>query len=249
MLSEDELQVVDIKAENLILEDTNVELRTYADCDSYREKLLSGTKSYVRIYWNDGVETQEPVQWEKITEEDLAQIHSGKTITKVGYVPSIQQNVTMKIGPRAYSMENLSGVRGMKDLDYVFDGLINEAAGTPSGEFKGFDFSNNRASIIYDFQETVNLKGMDIWCNYGNDQGIKKMKVAVWDEEQERWVILKDEDGTEQEFIMNWQTAVQVAEKQSIAFPGVDTKKVKIIILDAGYKWNKFSIREIEFQS
>lgn len=249
MLSEDELQVVDIKAENLILEDTNVELRTYADCDGYREKLLSGTKSYVRIYWNDGVETQEPVQWEKITEEDLAQIHSGKTITKVGYVPSIQQNVTMKIGPRAYSMENLSGVRGMKDLDYVFDGLINEAAGTPSGEFKGFDFSNNRASIIYDFQETVNLKGMDIWCNYGNDQGIKKMKVAVWDEEQERWVILKDEDGTEQEFIMNWQTAVQVAEKQSIAFPGVDTKKVKIIILDAGYKWNKFSIREIEFQS
>ena len=51
---------------------------------SYTEKNLPGTKSYVRVQWNDGVETQEPVVWEAITEEDLQKLRAGESIEKNG---------------------------------------------------------------------------------------------------------------------------------------------------------------------
>ena len=38
-------------------------------------------------------------------------------------------------------------------------------------------------------------------------------------------------------------------EKQSISFDTVRTSKVQIIITDVGYTWNKFAMREIDYQA
>lgn len=246
-IPENELQVESIQAENLWLSEEEMQLKTYEGCEGYMEKQLPGTKSYVRVKWNDGVETQEPVQWEPVTEEELLRLRAGEIVTKTGFVPAINQNATMQISTSLCTLENITCVRGNADLKYVFDGKTNESTMTPSGEFKAGDFSNDKAAMIYDFRKDVALNGLNIWCNYGNDQGIKKIKVAVWNEQEQNWKTLKDENGNDREYTFDWQTAVQAAEMKSINFETVNTQKVKIIILDAGYKWGKFSIREMEF--
>lgn len=244
-IPENELKVESIQAENLWLSEEEMQLKTYEG--GYTEKQLPGTKSYVRVTWNDGVETQEPVQWEPVTEEELSRLRSGEIVTKTGFVPGINQNATMQISTYLCTLENITCVRGNADLKYAFDGKINESTMTPSGEFKAGDFSNDKAAMIYDFKKDVALNGLNIWCNYGNDQGIKKIKVAAWDAQEQNWNTIKDENGNDREFTFNWQTAVQAAEMQSIHFNTVNTQKVKIIVLDAGYKWGKFSVREMEF--
>lgn len=81
--AQSELQIQKITAEDLKISQGNITLTTYG---SYTEKNLSGTKSYVRVQWNDGVETQEPVVWEAITEEDLQKLRAGESIEKNGVV-------------------------------------------------------------------------------------------------------------------------------------------------------------------
>lgn len=95
-LPNDQLSIVNVKVEDLKINLENLKLATYKNTN-YTEKNLPGTKSYVRIEWNDGIETQEPVTWDAVTHSDIKKITAGEIVNKKGYVPSVNQEVIMKI--------------------------------------------------------------------------------------------------------------------------------------------------------
>lgn len=241
----------------------SVELKTYPgqgggeNGGDYVEKNLPGTKSYVRVEWSDGVQTQEPVKWDPITAEDIEALKSGQTIEKQGTVTitsepekgayEYPERVTMKIIPPAW---DYTGITPNNDLGLLFDGKINEA-GAASAEFgvNATDMQTGNVSITYNFQKEVLLSGIDLWTNYGNSQGIKAFEIAVWDAEKGDWTTLKDEKGQNRLFEPEWKTAEQDAEEYAVTFPEVSTDKVKIIVKDAGLEWGKVAMREIEFHT
>lgn len=251
-----DLKIEEIQAEDLVIPENKIELKTYKGTN-YIEKNLEGTKSYVRVKWNDGVETQEPVTWDSITEEDLSALRSGKAITKEGLVkitsiPGTQnfEKTTMQIKPEGYISDayKAEGIHG--DLELLFDKKIDEND-ADSAEFTGDleAMKQGKWIISYDFEELMDISGIDMWTNYGKDQGIKKCKVATWDEEANDWNIIKEND-SEKEFVLDWKTQQdEPMEKQSISFDTVRTSKVQIIITDVGYTWNKFAMREIDYQA
>lgn len=261
VITNDQLQVTNIKAEDLKLTKDQLSLKTYKKADGtvYTEKLFAGTKSYVRVDWNDGIETQEAVFWDEITQSDIDTLNNNTSVEKDGYIPSIDKTVKMQIqlieGPPAppYYMDNLLP-RNANSLGYVFDGVIGvHGDNTPSGEFAvpGNDISAQESSITYDFQQKESLSGIDIWTNYGYGQGITKFKVAVWDELTKDWILLKNQQGLE-EFTLDWggnNDKDNQLRKLGVSFTETETSKVKIIITGANKIWeNRFSIREIEFK-
>lgn len=135
-------------------------------------------------------------------------------------------------------------------LELLFDGAIDNG---DSGNFKAeaTDLEKMRsgdAFIEYNFKEKVQLSGIDMWTNYGADQGIKKFKVTTLNENGE-WVFVKDEDGVlDKEFTLNWTTKVETCEKLGVTFNPVTTSKVRIYVTDVGNTWgSKFAMREIKF--
>lgn len=137
-------------------------------------------------------------------------------------------------------------------LELLFDGVIDNG---DSGNFKAeaTDLEKMRsgdAFIEYNFKEKVQLNGIDMWTNYGSDQGIKKFKVATLNENGE-WVFVKDEDGVlDKEFTLNWTTKVEDCEKLGVTFNHVTTNKVRIYVTEVGNTWgSKFAMREIKFNT
>ena len=240
-----------------------MELKTYPgqgggeNGGDYVEKNLPGTKSYVRVEWSDGVQTQESVKWDPITAEDIAALKNGQTVEKQGTVTitsepekgayEYPERVTMKIIPPAW---DYTGITPKNDLGLLFDGKINEA-GAASAEFgvNEADMQAGNVSITYNFQKEVLLSGIDLWTNFGKSQGIKAFEVAVWDAEKGDWTILKDKNDQPKLFEAEWTTEEQAAEEYAVTFPEVSTDKVKIIVKDAGLEWGKVAMREIEFHT
>lgn len=145
---------------------------------------------------------------------------------------------------------------GSNQVELLFDGKVN---GGNSGSFKAEEddlkkMAAGDAWIQYNFSEEVELSGINMWTNFGNDQGIKKFKVAIPDEKG-NWTFIKDENGQEdKEFNLNWTTSKEECEKQGVEFEAVNTDKVRIYVLDAGHTWEtggiyKFAMREIEFNA
>ncbi|MDO5048492.1 MAG: LPXTG cell wall anchor domain-containing protein [Actinomycetaceae bacterium] len=99
-LLENQLQVEKVTAEDLRVTPGQVALRSYdkAHGGPFTEKTLPGTKSYVRVLWNDGVETQEPVVWDAITTADLDLLNAGTSVNKTGVIPTLDnRKVAMRI--------------------------------------------------------------------------------------------------------------------------------------------------------
>ena len=142
-----------------------------------------------------------------------------------------------------YSSEHLEG-----DVKLLFNNVID---GDERADFTVLqeDMEADRVSILYDFKKDVKVTGIDFWTNFGEDQGIKSFKVAVWNPETESWETLQ-EDQADKVYTLNWETAEKdIIEKQGVELPGVRTSKIKIILKDVGYIWNKFSMREIQFRT
>lgn len=257
-VAQDNLQITGIEAEDLKIREDKIELEQYEN--GYKEKNLPGTKSYVRVKWNDGVETQEPVVWEPITDEDIAQLKVGKSIEKKGTVKvnsipgkPFEASTTMTVTPEEaplpppYSVE---GATVLKDTGYLFDGKIHEKD-AQSAEFstKKEDMASGKVAITYDFQKEVKLSGIDMWTNFGAKQGITSFNLATWDKDAKDWKVLNDGDGQAQLFTLNWQTNEEGQEEQSVSIEPIKTSKVKIIVKDAGLEWKKFAMREIQFDT
>lgn len=98
-VSADHLRVVEITAHDIEVVQGQAKLVSYDKNHGgpFTEKTLPGTRSYVRVQWNDGIETQEPVVWDAVTDDDLAKLNSGVSVEKSGTVPSVGQSVTMRI--------------------------------------------------------------------------------------------------------------------------------------------------------
>lgn len=253
-VASENLRVEKVQAEDIKIHRNRVTLKTYRKIDGsiYTEKTLPGTKSYVRVTWNDGVETQEPVIWEPITNVELAELSKNEELVKVGHIPSINRSVTMKIqleNPTLlpYSSENLLPVLDAS-LSYVFDGKIGETEGAvPSGEFRveGNNFRTKECSISYDFKKSTQLSGVHFWTNYGAGQGVTSFRLAVWDSDINGWKPIENN----KEYQLNWGDDNSMRQL-GVTFPSVMTNKVKIIITGANLKWsNKFSVREITFDT
>lgn len=140
----------------------------------------------------------------------------------------------------------------LSQLELLFDGAIEDGdSGTFKAEVEDLKKMEAGNSFIeYNFKENVQLSGIDMWTNYGADQGIKKFKIATLNKNGE-WVFVKDEDGSvDKEFILNWTTAEETCEKIGVTFNPVITNKVRIYITDVRNTWgNKFAMREIKFNT
>lgn len=217
----------------------------------YTEPNLPNTHSYVDVTWNDGVITQEFVKWDPITEIDLKKINSGEVVKKKGVLPNLKgtpglATATLNIDivqALPYSSENLGTANNQLELAKLFDGNLE----SNSGEFK---FASNKlptdkeVNIQYNFKELINLDVISFTTNYGQDQGIKKFKLAVWDEALNHWVNL------EEEHTLAWtpEGKTELGETLSVNLNGIETSKIKIILTDAGLTWgNKIAMRQIEF--
>lgn len=257
-VAQENLQITKICAEDLEISENDITLKQYGD---YTEKNLPGTKSYVRVQWNDGVETQEPVVWDPITSEDIEQLNAGKQIEKNGQVMITSlpgerrtEQTKMAITPikEVVPPYTIEGMDVRNDVGYLFDGKIDEA-GAISAEFSTTKeaLDSGTVSIIYDFKEKLIVDGIDMWTNFGQDQGIKSFNIAVWNQDTEIWETLKDEQGQDKLFTLNWQKKVESPmEKIGVSFDPVATSKIKLIIKDAGLKWqSKFAMREIAFHT
>lgn len=257
-VAQENLQITEIRAEDLEISENKIELNQYGD---YTEKNLPGTKSYVRVQWNDGVETQEPVVWDAITPEDMEQLKAGNSIEKNGQVTITSlpgemrtEQTKMTITPVEEEVPpyTAEGMTVRNDVGYLFDGKIDEKGAT-SAEFSTTKeaLASGTASITYDFKEKVIVDGINLWTNFGQDQGIKSFNVAVWNQETEAWETIKDENGQDRLFTLDWKQKVESPmEKLSVSFDPIATSQTKLIIKDAGLTWNsKFAMREIAFHT
>lgn len=259
-LSKKELKVVQVEDSEVTVLEGQAALKQYTSAvaghegEVYTEPNLPNTKSYVNVTWNDGVVTQEFVKWEAITEEDLAKLNSGESITKSGVLPNLKgvdgvTNPTLKIEvttpppPPPYASENLGTENSQTELAKLFDGNL----GSNSGEFR---FASNQlptdkeVNIQYDFEKDVTLNSISFSTNYGQDQGIRKFKLAAWDSGTRTWI------PAEKEYTIPWTAAgkTENGETLKIDVDPMKTSKVKIIITDVGLTWgNKIAMREIAF--
>lgn len=145
---------------------------------------------------------------------------------------------------------------GTNQVELLFDGKGKDGN---SGTFKAeaadiTKMASGDAWIQYNFGQEVKLSGINMWTNFGNDQGIKKFKVAIPDEAG-NWRFIKDDSGqVDKEFNLKWITSKEECEKQGVEFAEVNTSKVRIYVLDVGHTWKagniaKFAMREIEFMT
>ena len=256
-LSKDQLKITNIEDSKVGVLEGQAKLTTYiskveGSMDKvYTEPNLPSTKSYVNVTWNDGVITQEFVKWDPITNHDLELINSGKTITKKGVLPNLTNipglspptlHVEVIQGP-PYTSENLGTANNQSQLARLFDGIL----ASNSGEFTFASNqlpTNKEVNIQYDFKEQVTLNSIGFTTNYGKDQGIRKFKLATWDDLTESWLPI------EKEYDLAWTPAgnTESGETLLVDVGSLETSKVKIIITDAGLTWgNKVAMREIEF--
>lgn len=170
-IPEDQLEVTGITATDLTIHADEAVLKTYklADGSVYTEKTLAGTKSYVRVEWNDGVETQEPVVWDEITAADLRNLKMGKTVEKSGNVESIGKTVTMEISVAGlpeivldsikvtapekteYEVGDTFDAAGLKVEAIYSDGTVEDV--TEDAEINGFEsdtIGEKQISITYE---------------------------------------------------------------------------------------------------
>lgn len=99
-LAPEELEVVSATAYDIAVKAGTVQRQSYTtdSGDVFAENFLPGTKSYARVAWNDGIETQEPVIWDAVTDEEIAQLNSGINVTKAGKIPTLDDlPVTMEV--------------------------------------------------------------------------------------------------------------------------------------------------------
>ena len=254
-LPKSELKVTNIRSEDVRIPQNEVKLKTYqTETGVYTEKNLMGTKSYVHVTWNDGIETQEPVFWEEITQEEIAQLKAGHEVIKVGDVPSVHQKTTMIIHPVfiPYSSEGLVE-KSNHALELLFDGDSSDSG--KSGEFVADattvkNMKEGKVAITYDFQKEVEIRGVDFYTNFGASQGIHKVKLQVWNEQMQRWEAINNPSANNEEvFEIGWKTEQEEIEKQSVTFESKKTNKIRIVILEVGTRWQqKFAMREIGFK-
>lgn len=253
----DQLKITDIGQSTVSVTEGKAELKTIIsqvigeEGTVYTEPNLPNTHSYVDVTWNDGVVTQEFVKWDPITEKDLERINRGEAVKKKGVLPNLMGtpglaattlNVDIVQAP-PYASENLGTTNNQGELAKLFDGDLTGN----SGEFK---FTSNKlpadkeVNIQYNFKEVVNLNSIAFTTNYGHDQGIKKFKIAAWDENLKEWVRF------EEEYTLAWtpEGKTELGETLSVTLNGIETSKVKIILTDAGLTWgNKIAMRQIGF--
>lgn len=166
-----------------------------------------------------------------------------------------------------FSAQGLTAENGSSALANLFDGISDDGNKTGVFTYSQEDLKNEKLAIDYDFGKPVKLTGIDMYANYGNDQGIKKFKVALWDDATQSWQRLK-ENGTANDkvFTLNWQTQSDTIEKQSVSFTGTTvsgqhaarakagddsgyiTSKVRIIPTDIGNTWGHLAMSEIAFE-
>lgn len=264
-------EITEVIAEDVDIAQKDIALKTYtgegggANGGDYTEKNLPGTKSYVRVEWSDGVQTQEPVKWDSITEDDLRKLKNGETIEKKGTVTitsepdkgayEYQDKVTMTITPEpvpAWTGIGMSDVAN--DIGHMFNGVTktngDSAEFQVAGSNKNEQIANmdaGKVSLTYDFKQDVLLSGIDLWTNYGEKQGITEFDVYVWDDtvstddNGEAWKKIESDKSDSEEadgrFHVTWNTANDTIEKQNVEFSPVSTSKVKLVIRDAGLEW------------
>lgn len=260
-LSASELEIVQIEDAKITVQEGKASLKKYTSAveghegEVYTEPNLPNTPSYVNVNWNDGVVTQEFVKWDPITVEDLQILNSGKSITKNGVLPNSSdlngaENPTLVIDvtpappPPPYASENLGKANSQTELAKLFDGNLK----SNSGEFifeHNYLPTDKEVNIQYDFNKNVELQSIAFSTNYGQDQGIRKFKVAAWNAETNSW------DLNSTEYSIPWTSAgnTELGETKTIDIIPIETTKVKIILTDVGLKWiNKMAMREIAFQ-
>lgn len=145
-------------------------------------------------------------------------------------------------------------------LDLWFDGVIAE---DESGAFKATNelkekMADGEAYVEYNFDDYVELTSVDLWTNYGADQGIATFKVAVQNDNGE-WEFISetgnDENGL---FTADWTTKESAAQELQFSFGEQKkiTQSVRLYIMSVNDSWsenstgiNKFTMREVEFNN
>lgn len=296
-LSADELKIESVTATDITVNAGEATLKTYdaAHGGPFTEKSLPGTRNYVRVMWNDGVETQEPVVWEPITEAELAQLNEGTSIVKNGKLPNLENRpVTMNINSVAaepkpepkpepepavkVSSTKLSSVEGpLEDALAILTDGNHEGEAAAHLQVEGGVASNgvlsiphDDATITFDFKEDFSVSGVNVWANYGQQQGIRKMKLQAWDAATDSWKTVKKPENNDSVayrgerslaakttnnlhsdndvFTLSWDGDQTQIVKRGVTFPAVKTSKMRIVLKEVGYQWaNKFAVKEIEF--
>ncbi|WP_182201346.1 family 16 glycosylhydrolase [Paraliobacillus salinarum] len=256
-LPENELVISHIEDSTVTVQEGQAKLTEYTSAVNgqegqvYTEPNLPDTLSYVDVTWNDGIVTQEFVKWDPITEEDLVKLNNGESITKNGILPHVEEgsnipNPVLHVEvtpPPPYSSENLGIDNNQAELSKLFDGNL----ASNSGEFvfaNSYLPTDKEVNIMYDFKQEVTLDTITFTTNYGQDQGIRKFKVASFDSSRNQWVTLN------KEYTIPWTDAgkTEAGETLAVNIDSVNTSKIKIIITDAGFTWgNKIAMREISF--
>ncbi|MFZ7942696.1 InlB B-repeat-containing protein [Neobacillus sp. 19] len=259
-LSKKQLKVVHVEDSMVTVLKGQAALKQYTSSvnghegEVYTEPNLPNTKSYVNVTWNDGVITQEFVKWDPITQEDLVKLNNGESITKNGILPNLNKvagitNPTLQIAvttpppPPPYTSENLGVANSQTELAKLFDSNLE----SNSGEFR---FASNQlpndkeVNIQYNFNKNVTLHSISFTTNFGQDQGIKKFKLAAWDSKTNSWV------NHDKEYSIPWTAAgnTEIGETLKVEIDSLETSKIKMIITEVGLRWeNKIAMREIAF--
>lgn len=266
-LSSDQLHIVSIIAENPIVGNKDINTKSYDingdGIKDYYEKNILGTKSYVRVNWSDGIETQEPVTWDPITEDDISKLRSGKTVMKRGIVNivSLQKHSShvthMVITPefsannmKRYSSNGLVPVEPHA-IDNLFNGEITNRYKTGVFDFKPSHLKQEKISINYKFDKCRSISGIEFYANYGNDQAIKKFKLST-SKDGINWENIKDGQ-KDMIFTIPWKTSQVHIERQYIKIPAAILKNsfkyYRIIPVDIGNTWHHMAMSEIHFVS
>lgn len=265
LLPEEKLKITNILAENPLVSHTGIAVKTYdTNGDGivdYRERNLPGTKSYVRVYWNDGVETQEPVVWDALTDGDIAQLRSGNIVTKKGIVTitslsHLKQYITqMIITPdnanntmKRYRLEGLQP-ENQHSIDQLFNGEVVSRYKTGVFNFNVQDVKNGHVSIIYDFVQAQHLRNIDFYANYGNDQAIKAFRLA-FSQDGKSWNFVQA-NGVDTIFRIPWSKSEDSIERESVNIEkllgNVTARYYKIVPSEIGNKWGHMAMSEIHF--
>lgn len=266
-LSSDQLHIVSIIAENPIVGNKDINTKSYDingdGIKDYYEKNILGTRSYVRVNWSDGIETQEPVTWDPITEDDISKLRSGKTVMKRGIVNivSLQKHSShvthMVITPefsannmKRYSSNGLVPVEPHA-IDNLFNGEITNRYKTGVFDFKPSHLKQEKISINYKFDKCRSISGIEFYANYGNDQAIKKFKLST-SKDGINWENIKDGQ-KDMIFTIPWKTSQVHIERQYIKIPAAILKNsfkyYRIIPVDIGNTWHHMAMSEIHFVS
>lgn len=256
-----ELKITEIKPSTVSVVEGEAALTTYTSAvlgeegTVYTEPNLPNTLSYVDVVWNDGVITQEFVKWSPITESDLDQLNRGQGLEKRGQLVNLKETTpglteailtieVTKAPPKPpYSSMNLGMHNNQNELAKLFNGNYD----SNSGEFV---FASNtlpegeEVSITYNFDQLVQLHSIELTTNYGNDQGIKAFKLAVYDAALDQWVEL------EEEYTVPWTSAGNSERGETLVIDVnvPKTTQVKMVLTDVGLRWvNKMAMRELSF--